>query len=61
MPAMLSKETESLWLDPSLAKKDILELLIPYDAEKMDAYAVSPEVGNVRNNHADLVLPLDKK
>ena len=49
MPAMLSPETEKLWLDPAMSKKDVLDLLVPYDSDKMDAYAVSKKVGNVRN------------
>ena len=45
MPAMLSKEMEKLWLDPALAKDDVLQMLVPYDDGQMDAYPVSKKVG----------------
>ena len=40
MPAMLSPETEKTVVDPALSKK-MFDLLVPYDSDKMDAYAVS--------------------
>ncbi|MCI1648004.1 MAG: SOS response-associated peptidase [Bacteroides sp.] len=40
MPVILSKDNEKDWLDPLLSKSDIENLLIPYDADKMDAYII---------------------
>lgn len=40
MPAILSKEDEEMWLNPSLSKVEINSLLKPFDANKMDAYII---------------------
>jgi len=33
-------------------------MIIPYPAEKMNAYEVSSKVNNVRTNEPDLILPV---
>ncbi len=51
MPVILRREDEALWLDRR--ERDwsrIRELLRPYPAEEMEAYPVSPLVGNVRHD-----------
>lgn len=40
MPAILSREDEQRWLDPTLDKKSIGKLLLPFPADRMDAYAI---------------------
>ena len=55
MPAILTTENESLWLDNHLKPSDTLDLLQPYPSEYMYAYPVSTEVNNVRNNNANLI------
>ena len=40
MPAILSKEDEEKWLNPSLSKVEINSLLKPFDTDKMDAYII---------------------
>ena len=40
MPAILTKEDEEKWLEPSLSKIDIASLLKSYDAELMNTYIV---------------------
>lgn len=40
MPAILQKEDEEKWLDPSLPKDEISILLKPFDVDKMDAYQI---------------------
>lgn len=40
MPAILSKEDEEKWLNPSLSKTDIESMLEPYEVNKMDAYVI---------------------
>lgn len=40
MPAILSKEDEEKWLDPKLDKKNIGKLLLPFPADRMDAYII---------------------
>ncbi|MCA6056423.1 SOS response-associated peptidase [Bacteroides thetaiotaomicron] len=40
MPAILTREEEEKWLNPSLSKAEIASLLKPFDTEKMDAYVI---------------------
>lgn len=58
MPAMLSPEAESVWLDRRLtAPATLLALLTPYASESMEAYAVSPVVNTPRHNAPDCIVP----
>ena len=41
MPAILSLEDEERWLDLKLGKSDIEQLLIPFPADRMDAYVIN--------------------
>ncbi len=43
MPVILQKEKEEYWLDPCLSKEDVCSLLVPYEANKMDAYQVNSD------------------
>lgn len=57
MPVILNPEDEDAWLkenDESLLKK----LLVPFDANKMKAYAISKEVNSPRNNKAEIIIPI---
>ena len=40
MPAILSLEDEKRWLNPSLDKTDIEQLLLPFPADQMEAYVI---------------------
>lgn len=40
MPAILSLEDEERWLDLKLGESDIEQLLIPFPADRMDAYVI---------------------
>lgn len=41
MPAILAPQDEEGWLHPGLTKTEIEQLLIPFDAELMDAYKIN--------------------
>lgn len=43
MPAILSKEDEEKWLNPSLPKGEIESMLTPFVADKMDAYIIESD------------------
>ena len=59
MPVILSREFETLWLDPSVTDPArVLPLLQPYPADAMEAYAVSPRVGSAANDDAALLEPV---
>jgi putative SOS response-associated peptidase YedK len=55
-PLLVPKDLWSLWLDRSVADPDAL--LVPGTPGVLEAWPVSLEVGNVRNNGAHLVDPL---
>ena len=55
MPAILTKEQEALWLSDDLAPKELVEMIQPYEAARMEAYEVDKKVGNVKNNGPDLI------
>ena len=55
MPAILSPEQERLWIDNDLSATDAISLIEPYPSDLMHAYMVSPRVGNVKNNDAQLL------
>ncbi|MDQ0113004.1 SOS response-associated peptidase [Paenibacillus harenae] len=56
MPVILRPENEALWLDRKTQDVEaLLPLLRPYDDRDMVAYAVSPAVGNVRNDSPELI------
>lgn len=59
MPAILSREQESMWLDQDIPPEDLLQMLQPPPDEIMEAYTVPRRVGNVRNNDAELIQPYD--
>lgn len=51
MPVILKREDEALWLDRREHNEERLQALLqPYPAEEMEAYPVSPKVGNVKHD-----------
>lgn len=59
MPAILTREQEAVWLDPTLRNPaDVLPLLQPYSAERMEAYPVSRRVNAPVANDPECIQPL---
>ena len=58
MPLMVDAERRDAWLDPRSSGPQLLDLLTPAAPGRLEAYPVSPAVGNVRNNGPQLVEPL---
>jgi putative SOS response-associated peptidase YedK len=58
MPVILAREDEDTWLDPATPIDAVMPLLQPFQSSAMEAFQVSPEVNNVRNNHPGLVDPV---
>lgn len=59
MPLFLDPATYDAWLDPAPRPAgDLLDLLIPAAPGRLDAFAVSTAVNNVRNNGPELIVPL---
>jgi putative SOS response-associated peptidase YedK len=64
MPVILEPRDYERWLDPGELKsgewaRPPVDLLRPFPAEKMVSWPVSDRVGNVRNNDAHLLDPLE--
>jgi putative SOS response-associated peptidase YedK len=55
MPVIIDGADAVRWLDP--ATTDVADLLKPFQAERMEAFAVSTKVNNVRNQGEELVEP----
>lgn len=59
MPLLVERDRYSSWLDPSVSgADDLLSLLVPAAPGRLQAYPVSTEVNNVKNNGPELVEPL---
>ena len=62
MPAILLPEQEKLWLDDTIPPEELLDMIVPYPNELMEAFPVSNRVGKVSENDSDLikrVKPMD--
>ena len=60
MPVILPENQLSLWLDPEETDAEKLKkLLVPYPADEMIAYRVSPHVNNARNDDPECMKPAD--
>ena len=57
MPVILEPGTEQKWLSSTISAGEQLELLKPYDEQRMDFYTVSPLVNSVSNNNSQLIIP----
>ena len=59
MPVILPRDVEPVWLDQSITDSHYLKsLLVPYPAELMIAYEVSPFVNSVKNNGPECLVAL---
>ncbi|MGH3447578.1 MAG: SOS response-associated peptidase [Nocardioidaceae bacterium] len=59
MPMLVERERYSAWLDSTVsAPDDLSALLVPAAPGRLEAFPVSKQVNNVRNNGAELVAPL---
>jgi putative SOS response-associated peptidase YedK len=60
MPLLVEPERYVAWLDPtnSAEPDDLRDLLVPAAPGRLEAYPVSTQVNNVRNNGPELVDPL---
>jgi putative SOS response-associated peptidase YedK len=58
MPVIVEPADYDLWLDPGERPENGLHLLRPYPPTLMNAYPVSTQVNNPRNDTPDCVAPL---
>jgi len=55
MPVIVAPKNYERWLDTDSKSAPSSDLLQPYPAEEMEAWTVSDQVGNVRNNDPELL------
>lgn len=59
MPMFVEKDRYAAWLDPTCDQAaDLLSLLVPAAPGRLEAYPVSTQVNNVRNNGPELLDPI---
>ena len=61
MPMILSRSNELQWIRASNHLSDVLRLLSPYPAEKMNAYPVSEMVNTEGLNEPSMLNPVGEK
>ena len=57
MPAILTQSTEKIWMDSESSESTLMNLLLPYPAEKMSYYPVSPRILDSNINVPSLIIP----
>jgi putative SOS response-associated peptidase YedK len=57
MPVILDAEKEKIWLSQQSSQEDLLQVLAPWPANKMGAFAVSPRVNDTANDVPSLIKP----
>lgn len=57
MPVIIPEHDYDRWLQPGDPDQPPIDLLRPFDAEKMTAWKANKAVGNVKNDTPDLLLP----
>ena len=55
MPVILHSGDFDRWLSREETHQLPIDLLRPFPTDEMEAFEVSKDVGNVRNNHAELL------
>ena len=59
MPLLVEPDRWGAWLDPAASDRDrLLSLLVPAAPGRLEAYPVSTQVNDVRNNGPELVVPV---
>ena len=60
MPVIVHPDSYDLWLDPGMSDvRAVSELLNPYDARMMRAYAISPRINHVANDDEECSAPVE--
>jgi putative SOS response-associated peptidase YedK len=57
MPVIIPERHYQRWLEPGDPARPPVDLLRPFDADRMKAWRVGKEVGNVKNDTPELIDP----
>lgn len=55
MPAILSSEAESIWLNKNATESELLSVLKAYPSENMQFHTISPKVNDIQKNSIELL------
>lgn len=58
MPVIVPPDKYGIWLDPGVGPGLLPPLLVPYPADEMECYPVTPRVNSVGNNDPGNIAPL---
>ena len=58
MPVVLDEHAQTIWLNPNTSVNEALDLLIPYQATKLEVFPVSTKVNSSRYLGSDTIKPL---
>jgi putative SOS response-associated peptidase YedK len=58
MPVIIKRSDYQRWLEPGSMERPPIDLLRPYDSDKMKAWRVAKKINNTRNNEQSLGEPL---
>jgi putative SOS response-associated peptidase YedK len=61
MPVIVSPDDYAKWLDERTRGQDVQDILHPYEAESLEAYAVSTKVNAPKNDGPELSAPDESK
>lgn len=59
-PVILTQDQEQKWLSQKTSLSEITRMLKPFPAEKMNAYPISVDIKNPKNDYKTLINPLGK-
>lgn len=57
MPAMLTRQTEALWLQPDATNEALMNVLESYPEAKMNLYTISPRISDLTIDVPSLIAP----
>jgi putative SOS response-associated peptidase YedK len=57
MPVILDKQSEKIWLSADSPEAELLGVLLPYPAAKMNLYSISPRIHDIRTDVPSLIIP----
>jgi putative SOS response-associated peptidase YedK len=57
MPVIIARKDYQRWLEPGDEQRPPVDLIRPFDSEKMKAWRVDRRINNVKNNRPDLCDP----
>ena len=57
MPVIVARQDYRRWLDSAARGEEVADILKPYSAEEMDAYAITSAVNSPKNDGPELIRP----